>query len=392
MTKFPDRSLFYKEIKEQPKALANTLAQYLAPNYQLKMTKPPLDDLTLKKIRTAYITACGTSYHAAMTARYIIEELARIPTVVEPASECGRHHLLVDDATLAVAISQSGRSKDTLAALKLAGSRGAATLALVNESSSPLTMAASGSLMTLAGKVQTLSSTKAFTSQTMVLSLMGLRLAQSRGLMRENWRDEVDNIGRLPELVRHTLSFEDRVTAVAERLSGYDHAFILASGPLLPMAFEGALKLKEVAKIHAEGYITGEFGHGPLALVGPGTPIILISFADDDGCRSLDLAAEFRARGAPLFLISEDGPNRDRTLADQAEFFLPLPQVTPRLRPVVAVIHLQLLAYHLGRLKGLDVDNTGGLIHSTMAAATANSAAVDSGLPAFYSTFDRFID
>jgi glucosamine--fructose-6-phosphate aminotransferase (isomerizing) len=364
--KLLNKPFFLKEINEQPKALANTLAQYLAPNFQLKMAKPPLDDQTIKKINKAYITACGTSYHAALTARYIIEELAQLPTVVEPASECGRHQLLVDESTLAVAVSQSGRSRDTLAAMELAKRRGAATLALVNEAPSPLSRLASGYLMTLAGKVDTLSSTKAFTSQTLVLGLMGLRLAQSRGLMREKWRDEIEKIGRLPELVRHALSYEDQVVAISERLMGFEHVFILASGPLLPMAFEGALKLKEVGKIHAEGYITGEFGHGPLAMVGPRTPVIMISFADD-GDRSLDLAAEFKDRGAPLFLISEDGLNLDHNLARHSELFLPVPQAPSRMRAVVTIIHLQLMAYHLGRLKGLDVDNTGGLIRSAMA-------------------------
>jgi glucosamine--fructose-6-phosphate aminotransferase (isomerizing) len=364
-----DKPFFLKEIQEQPKVLANTLARYLAPNAQLKMTRPPLDDQTLRRIDKAYITACGTSYHAALTARYIIEELAQIPAVVEPASECGRHQLLVDEATLAVAVSQSGRSHDTLAALAMAASRGAATLALVNEAGSPLADRADGSLMTLAGTVSTLSSTKAFTSQTLVLGLMGLRMAQSRGLMRDQWREELESLGRVPELVRHALSHEERVAALAERLAGFEHAFILARGHMLPMAFEGALKLKEVAKIHAEGYSTGEFGHGPLALAGPGTPVILISFADENETRGLALAGELKRRGVPLILISEDGPGLDPALSDLADALLPIPRVPPRLRPVVAVIHLQLLAYHLGRLKGLDVDETGGLLPSERLAA-----------------------
>jgi glucosamine--fructose-6-phosphate aminotransferase (isomerizing) len=334
------------------------------------MTRPPLDDQSLKKIKGTYITACGTSYHAAMTARYIIEELARIPAVVEPASECGRHHMLVDERTLAVAVSQSGRSHDTMAAMEMAKSRGAATLALVNDEDSPLARLASGTLVTLAGTVSTFSSTKAFTSQTLVLGLMGLRIAQSRGLMREGWREEIENLGRVPELVRHASSREERVLSVSERLSGFEHAFILAQGRMLPMAFEGALKLKEVAKIHAEGFSTGEFGHGPLALAGPKTPVIIISFADEGGSRCLDLAAELKVRRVPLFLISEEGPGLDPALSGLADLILPLPRVHPRLRPIVAVIHLQLLAYHIGREKGLDVDETGGLLPVERLAAT----------------------
>jgi glucosamine--fructose-6-phosphate aminotransferase (isomerizing) len=356
--------LFLKEIMEQPRVLANTLAQYLGPNLTLKMNKPPLDDQTLSRISKVYIAACGTSYHAAMTARYQIEELARIPTVVERASECGLHHLLVDSSTLAVGVSQSGRSQDTLAALELAGQKGAVTLALVNESPSPLTQAAVGSLMTLAGQVFTLSSTKAFTSQTLVLRLMACRLAQSLGRFREEpWRDELEKLGRLPETVRYALTIEDKAAALAAKLMDYGHLFILARGHLLPMVFEGALKLKEVARLHAEGYSAGEFGHGPLALAGPDTPAILIAFADESGGPgNLDLAYALKKRDVPLFLISEDGPKKDVALSALADLFLPLPPVPPSIRPMVSVIPLQLLAYHLGLLKGLDVDHPGGLL------------------------------
>jgi glucosamine--fructose-6-phosphate aminotransferase (isomerizing) len=352
---------FIKEIKEQPKVLANTLSRYLGPNLHLKITRPPLDDQTIRRIHKVYITACGTSYHAGMTARYIIEELSQLPTVVEPASEAGRHQPLVDENTLAVAISQSGRSPDTLAALNLARSRGAVTLGLVNEAPSPLTEAASGSLQILAGQVFTLSSTKAFTSQTLALELLALRLAQSRGLIKERWPQELENLARIPEMVRHALAMEDKALQMAKTLNDYDHVFILARGALLPMAYEGALKLKEVAHFHAEGYSTGEFGHGPLAMVGPRTPIILIAFAGE-AASDLSLARAFRARGAPLWLISEDGAKKDQAMASMADLIFPLPAVQARLRPMVAIIPLQLLAYHLGRLRRVNVDNPGGLL------------------------------
>jgi glucosamine--fructose-6-phosphate aminotransferase (isomerizing) len=263
---------------------------------------------------------------------------------------------------LAVAVSQSGRSIDTLAALELAKARGAVTLALVNESPSPLTEAALGSLMTLAGPVFTLSSTKAFTSQTLVLGLLAFRLAQSRGLMKEPWPNELENLGRIPEMVRYVLAMEDKIRQMADILVNYEHVFILARGALLPMAYEGALKLKEVAHFHAEGYSSGEFGHGPLALVNDNTPIILISFADEEEPATLALAQSIRQRGAPLWLISEDGPKKQPQLAAMADVFFPLPAVQARLRSMVAIIPLQLLAYHLGRLRGVDVDNPGGLL------------------------------
>jgi glucosamine--fructose-6-phosphate aminotransferase (isomerizing) len=234
------------------------------------------------------------------------------------------------------------------------------TVALVNQYPSPLTEAADGSLMTLAGQMFSKSSTKAFTSQTLVLGLIGLRLAQSRGLFKDNWRQELEDLGRSPELVRHALSVQDKTESLAKWLNGFSHAFILASGHLLPMALEGALKLKELAKLHVEGYSAGEFGHGPLALVGEQTPIIMIAFDDEPGSMSFELAMACKSRGAPLLLLSEDGPQKEKALASLADDFLPLPQTPFRLRPLIGVIPLQLLAYHLGCLKGLDVDNPGG--------------------------------
>jgi glucosamine--fructose-6-phosphate aminotransferase (isomerizing) len=356
---------FLQEIMEQPSVLSYTLAQYLKHNYQIKMNRPPLDDQALREVQNVLITACGTSYHAGLCARYVVEELAQIPTVVEPASECGRHHLLVDRSTLAIGVSQSGRSPDTLEALELASRRGASTLAVVNDADSPLAALAAGSLLTLAGKTFSMSSTKAFTSQLLVLALLGLRLAQSRGLPREQWRREVDCFSALPELFRAALmrgGLESKVKDLAGLLGGYRGCFILGRGHLHPMALEGALKLKEVAKIHSEGYLVGEFGHGPLALASPETPVIMFSFSDENDPNALPLAAELKRRGVPLVLISDGGPNKDQAIASLADHFLPLPTAPARLRPMIAVIPLQLLACHLGVLKGLDVDRPGGAL------------------------------
>jgi glucosamine--fructose-6-phosphate aminotransferase (isomerizing) len=236
---------------------------------------------------------------------------------------------------------------------------------VVNEPDSPLAAAATGSLLTLAGKVNSQSSTKAFTSQTLVLALLGLRLAQSRNLLRREWRQEIESFSRVPEIIREALmkkELEPKVIEVANFLQVYSQAFILARGHLLPMALEGALKLKEVGRIHAEGYLAGEFGHGPLAMAGPNTPIIMFSFSDEQETSSLSLAFELKSRNAPLILISEDGPKKDEALASIADIFVPLPPSPSRLRPMVAVIPLQLLAYHLGQSQGFDVDRPGGTL------------------------------
>ncbi|MDR2199651.1 MAG: SIS domain-containing protein [Deltaproteobacteria bacterium] len=371
--------LFLREIKEQPRVLANTLAQYLGPGYHLKMIRPPLDDISLKKINKVYLTASGTSFHAALTARYFIEELAELPTVVEQASECGQHQLLVDNSTLAITVSQSGRSKGTLEAMELAEKKGALTLALVNEPDSPLAALARGRVTTLAGRVLTPSSIKAFTSQTLVLALLAFRLAQAAGLGGQGLRDELQSLERLPETVRRALNAsEESVGEVALDLLKYDRLFILASGDLLPMVYEGALKMKEVARHFTEGSSAGEFGHGPLAIAGPRTPVILLSFNDrrNDAVHR-DLAQELKKRGSPLVIVTEDGPRRNEALLTLADRFILLPQAPPRFRPLVALIPLQLLACRVGQLKGLDVDDPGGNLYRAAYSPPEEEGSLD---------------
>ncbi|MDR2406080.1 MAG: SIS domain-containing protein [Deltaproteobacteria bacterium] len=372
--------LFLREINEQPRVLSNSLAQYLAPGYNLKMTKPPLDDISLKKITKVYITASGTSFHAALTARYLIEGLAEIPTVVEQASECGQHQLLVDNSTLAISVSQSGRSKGTLEALELAKKKGAITLALVNDPKSPLAAMAQGCITTLAGRVLTPSSTKAFTSQTLVLGLLAFRLALAKGLAKDKFRDELQQLERLPEIVRRAITIsEEQIGTVASTLLEHEHLFILASGNLLPMVYEGGLKLKEVARFFAEGSSAGEFGHGPLAMAGPGTPVMLLSFNDqDNNSVHRDLALELKKRGSPLIIVTEDGPLKNNSLLTLADHSILLPQAPPRFRPQVALIPLQLLASRIGELKGLDVDRPGGLLYQAAYSDPEEDRLVDS--------------
>jgi glucosamine--fructose-6-phosphate aminotransferase (isomerizing) len=362
--------LFLREIMEQPRVLANTLAQYVGPGYSLRMTRPPLDEGGIRKISKVYLTACGTSFHAALTARYMIEELAELPTVVEQASESGQHQLLVDGATLAVAVSQSGRSLETLNALEAAKRRGAATLALVNDADSPLARAADGCVTTLAGRVTPHSSTKAFTTQTLVLGLMAFRLARVRGRLADTYLEEIQPFARIAETVRGALvKCLDQVEPAARLLSAHSHLFILAKGSLLPMVYEGALKLKEVARYHAEGYSAGEFGHGPLALAGPGTPVALMAFNDSHHGRGsfTTLARALRLRGAPLVLFAEDGPRKDPELLKTADCAILLPPAPPRLRALTALMPLQLLACSLGMLRGLDVDRPSGLLNDSLA-------------------------
>jgi glucosamine--fructose-6-phosphate aminotransferase (isomerizing) len=224
---------------------------------------------------------------------------------------------------------------------------------------------AQGYITTLAGRVLTPSSTKAFTSQTLVLGLLAFRLAQARGLGKDNFRDELQKLERLPETVRRAVTLsEEQIGEIAVRLLDFQHLFILASGNLLPMVFEGGLKLKEVARFFAEGASAGEFGHGPLAMAGPKTPVILLSFNDQENVSvHKDLALELKKRGSPLIIVTEDGPLKNTGLLTLADHSILLPQAPPRFRPHVALIPLQLLASRVGQLKGLDVDHPGGLLY-----------------------------
>jgi glucosamine--fructose-6-phosphate aminotransferase (isomerizing) len=289
----------------------------------------------------------------------------------------------VDKGTLAISVSQSGRSKGTLEALEMAKRKGAVTLALVNEPKSPLAARAQGFITTLAGRVLTPSSTKAFTSQTLVLGLLAFRLAQARGRARDSFRDELHELERLPETVRRAItSSEGKVEAIARFLLGYERLFILASGSLLPMVYEGGLKLKEVARHFAEGASAGEFGHGPLAMAGPKTPVMLLAFNDQsNGGVHKDLSAELKRRGSPLIIVTEDGPLKNTSLLSLADHSVLLPQSPPRFRPQVALIPLQLLACSLGLLKGLDVDHPGGLLYQPAYSDPGEDRDVESIYP-----------
>ncbi|MBY6204775.1 glutamine--fructose-6-phosphate transaminase (isomerizing) [Halomonas denitrificans] len=352
------RHFMLKEIHEQPGAIAATLDGYLDGGRLL----PELDPDLLKRIRAIHILACGTSYHAGMVARYWIEQLAGIPVTVEIASEYRYREPAVPQDTLMLAISQSGETADTLAALEMAANRTyLARLGICNVPESALTRTCEHVLMTRAGLEIGVASTKAFTTQLAVLLLLAGALGREHGLGERAVRDVTEALGQVVQQAREVLAVEDRIEALAAGIADKQHALFLGRGPEFPIALEGALKLKEVSYIHAEGYAAGELKHGPLALVDEDLPVIVSASSNRLLEKLKGNLHEVRARGGQMTVFAD----RQVTLAsaDGVEV-VHLPIDHSIASPILQVLPLQLLAYHVGVLRGTDVDQPRNLAKS----------------------------
>jgi len=352
------RHFMLKEIHEQPAAIAATLEGCLTGGVIL----PGLDRELLSKVRAIHILACGTSYHAGMVARYWIEELAGIPVAVEVASEYRYRTPAVPEGTLMLAISQSGETADTLAALELASDRRyIGRLGICNVPESAITRVCDHVLMTRAGLEIGVASTKAFTTQLTVLLLLSAALARENGVGAERLRQVTDSLGQVVQQAREVLALEDDIERLAATIADKQHALFLGRGPEFPIALEGALKLKEVSYIHAEGYAAGELKHGPLALVDEDLPVIVSASSNHLLEKLKSNLHEVRARGGQLIVFAE----RNVTLesSDGIEVVrLPIPHSAAS--PILQVLPLQLLAYHVGVLRGTDVDQPRNLAKS----------------------------
>jgi len=308
-----------------------------------------------------HIVACGTSYHAGLVARYWIESVAGVPCSAEIASEYRYRGPVVRPGTLFVSISQSGETADTLAALKLAKTRGyLAELAVCNVPESSIVRASELVLMTRAGPEIGVASTKAFTTQLVALALFALELARAKGVGQSRYLDGVRQLEQLPGLVAEALALDAQIQALAERFADKQHALFLGRGSHWPVAMEGALKLKEISYIHAEAYAAGELKHGPLALVDAEMPVIAIAPNDPLIDKLKSNLEEVRARGGELYAVV------DQTVAHDldADHVLTLPAAGEFATPVLFTIPLQLLAYHVAVLRGTDVDQPRNLAKS----------------------------
>jgi glucosamine--fructose-6-phosphate aminotransferase (isomerizing) len=371
------RHYMLKEIHEQPQAIADTLEGRISGGHILTEIFGVNARELLGRTRNVHLIACGSSYHAALVARYWIESLAGIPCNVEIASEYRYRDAVVPADTLFVTVSQSGETADTLAALKLAKTRGRetradgvssqrygylATLGICNVPESSIVRESELTLMTRAGPEIGVASTKAFTTQLTALALLALELARQHGLNPTRYEALVHQLETLPGAVRDALTLDPSIRKLAERFGDKQHALFLGRGTQFPIAMEGALKLKEISYIHAEAYPAGELKHGPLALVDENMPVIAVAPNDHLLEKLKSNLEEVRARGGELYVLAD---------ADVAQHvphgnghLLALPACGELIAPIVFTVPLQLLAYHTALVRGTDVDKPRNLAKS----------------------------
>jgi glutamine---fructose-6-phosphate transaminase (isomerizing) len=351
-----------KEICEQPETVRSTLRGRLVyEDGAARLNGLNLTADACAEINRIVVVACGTSWHAGLVGRHIIEELAGIPVSVEYASEYRYRRQLGLPGTLTVAISQSGETADTLEALRGARAAGSRVIGLVNVVGSTIAREADGGIYLHAGPEVGVASTKAFTSQIAALGLLGLYLGRHRGLSLEAGREVACRLGQLPNLVARTLALEPQIRAIAEAYTERSNFLYLGRGVNFPVALEGALKLKEISYIHAEGYPAAEMKHGPIALIDENMPVVVVAPRDDVYPKVVSNMQEVRARGGRLVAVTTEG-NGD--LSSLVEHQLRVPSTAPLLSPILTVIPLQLLAYHIAVLRGCDVDRPRNLAKS----------------------------
>jgi glucosamine--fructose-6-phosphate aminotransferase (isomerizing) len=357
------RHYMLKEIHEQPQAIADTLEGRISGGHILTEIFGVGARELLTRTRNVHVIACGSSYHAALVARYWIESLAGIPCNVEIASEYRYREAVVPAETLFVTVSQSGETADSLAALKLAKSKGyLATLGICNVPESSIVRESELTLMTRAGPEIGVASTKAFVTQLTALALLALELARHHGLDAKRYESCVRQLETLPGAVRDALGLDADIKQLAERFGDKQHALFLGRGTQFPIAMEGALKLKEISYIHAEAYPAGELKHGPLALVDESMPVIAVAPNDHLLEKLKSNLEEVRARGGELYVLADADVAQHVPLG--RGHLVTLPACGEMIAPIVFTIPLQLLAYHVAVLKGTDVDQPRNLAKS----------------------------
>ena len=357
------RHYMSKEIFEQPNAIAANLEGRIAKNSVLDTAFGMQAKELFKQVQHVQLVACGTSYHAAMVARYWIEALAGIPCSVEVASEYRYRKMVVPQNSLFVTLSQSGETADTLAALRLAKKIGfLSSLAICNVPESSLVRESDFHFMTRAGAEIGVASTKAFTTQLTALLLLTVALGRQHHLSPEMEKHIANELPRLANAVKTTLQINEIITRLAHKFIDKNHVLFLGRGTLYPIALEGALKLKEISYIHAEGYPAGELKHGPLALVDKNMPVIALAPSNELIEKIKSNLHEVRARGGELFIFTDSAISMEKS--ENGVHIIEMPSIDPILAPIIYTIPMQLLAYHVAVLKGTDVDQPRNLAKS----------------------------
>jgi len=356
-----------KEIFEQPAAARDTiLGRVSLDRGQIFLEDLNINEATFRALQKVTIIACGTSWHAGLVGKYLIEALAQVPVEVDYGSEYRYRSPIIAGNELAIVITQSGETADTLAALREAKRKGASSIAICNVVGSMATREANGTVYTHAGPEIGVASTKAFTSQLVALQLLALYMAQVRGtLSAEQIRGHIEELLQLPTIIEQTLKASASMERVAEKFHNRSDFLFLGRGINYPIALEGALKLKEISYIHAEGYPAGEMKHGPIALIDESMPVVAIAPDDHVFEKMVGNVQEAKARGGSVIAITSAGDTRMQPVLDpQRDVLLAMPRTTPLLTPIVMTIPLQLLAYYIAVRRGCDVDQPRNLAKS----------------------------
>ncbi|HYL97626.1 MAG TPA: glutamine--fructose-6-phosphate transaminase (isomerizing), partial [Blastocatellia bacterium] len=359
-----------KEIHEQPRAVRDTITGRVSPaDGHIYLDEMEITEAEFRRFTSIKAIACGTSLHAAMAGKYMIEQLARIPVEVDYGSEFRYRDPILDDKTLVIAISQSGETADTIAAVRESRERGAKILAICNVHGSMMTRESHGTILTHAGPEIGVASTKSFTTQMTVLYLLALFIAQQRKTIAEAEAVEhVRALSALPVKIETLLGCDDQIEKLSRDFHRAQDFLYLGRGINFPIALEGALKLKEISYIHAEGYPAGEMKHGPNALIDEDLPVVVIATRDESNEASrlryektVSNMVEVKARDGKVIALVTEGDKEASQIADRV---IEVPASSDLVSPILAIIPLQLLAYHIGVRRGCDVDQPRNLAKS----------------------------
>ena len=352
-----------KEIYEQPRSIRDCMRGRIYPQ-QGKVQLGGIKEYTekLKNIDRIIIVACGTSWHAGLVGEYLIEEYARVPVEVEYASEFRYRNPIITEKDLVIAISQSGETADTMAAIELAKEKGATIFGICNVVGASIPRTTHAGVYTHAGPEIGVASTKAFTAQVTVLTLMAFYIAQQRGTITQSKLIEhLTELNAIPELVERALKSNNHIKEIAAKFKDSTNCLFLGRGSSFPVALEGALKLKEISYIHAEGYPAAEMKHGPIALIDDDMPVVFIATKDSSYEKVISNIQEVKARKGHVIAIVTEGDTEVKAMAD---YVIEIPQTDPAFVPLLATIPLQLLAYHIAVMRGCNVDQPRNLAKS----------------------------
>lgn len=352
-----------KEIFEQPRSIKDTFRGRIFPDFSdIRLGGLYAVEDKLLNARRIIIIGCGTSWHAGMVGEYLLEDIARVSVEVEYASEFRYRNPLITEEDVVIAISQSGETADTLAAIQLAKEKGATVIGICNVVGSSIARETHAGVYTHAGPEIGVASTKAFTAQVTVLTMLAFMMGYRKGQMQaKRYKELISELNKVPEKIEKILSMNDKFKQIASEYQNATNFLYLGRGYAFPVALEGALKLKEISYIHAEGYPAAEMKHGPIALIDKNMPVVVIATKDNSYEKILSNIQEVKARNGQVIAIVTDG---DEMISKFAEHFLEIPQIDQKLMPLLSVVPLQLIAYHIAVLRGCNVDQPRNLAKS----------------------------